>query len=150
VRLFPKSLRRRIEKNSHRSQLAMQTPQKAEKENQSEPINNARVKDKDVQLLAKINLVRTEEHISWLRGVVLLFHLRVSEHIRDFSILIKLFPRDLIAAGIKLFVIEWAAIDDPIDPVHFLVHLTRILSGKTGEERQGVFQIIEPVALCLA
>ena len=56
----------------------MQAPQKAEEENQTESINNAGVEYKDVQLLAEVILVRTEEHISRLCGVVLLLHLRVS------------------------------------------------------------------------
>ena len=120
-------LPRSIDPYSHRSQLAMQAPQKAEKENQSESIDNPGVEDKDVQLLAEVILVRTKKHISRLCGVVLLLHLRVSEHVRDLSILEKLFRRHLIAAGIKFFAIEPGAVDDPIDLVHFLIHLTGIL-----------------------
>ena len=56
----------------------MQAPQEAEKEDQTESINNAGVEHKDVQLLAEVILVGTEEDISRLRGVVLLLHLRVS------------------------------------------------------------------------
>ena len=116
----------------------MQAPQKEEKENQTESINNARVEHKDVQLLAEVIFVRTKEHISRLCSVVLLLHLRVSEHVRDLSILEKLFRRHLIAAGIKLFAIKRGAIDDPIDLLHFLIHLAGILAGKSGEDRQGV------------
>src|SRR5580704_17958910 len=128
----------------------MQAPQEAEKEDQTKSINNAGVEYKDVQLLAEVILVRTEEHISRLCGVVLLLHLRVGEHVRDLSILEKLFRRHLIAARIKLFAIKRGTIDDPIDPAHFLIHLTGILAGKSREDRQRVLQIIDPVGLCLS
>src|SRR5580704_6978870 len=128
----------------------MQAPQEAEKEDQTESINNAGVEHKDVQLLAEVILVGTEEDISRLRGVVLLLHLRVSEHVRDLSILEELFRRHLIAARIKLFAITRRTIDDPIDPAHFRIHLTGILAGKSREDRQRVLQIIEPVGLYLS
>src|SRR5260370_22950395 len=98
---------------SHRSQLPMQAPQEAEKEDQTESINNAGVEHKDVQLLAEVILVGAEEDISRLCGVVLLLHLRVGEHVRDLSILEKLFRRHLIAARIKLFAIKRGTIDYP-------------------------------------
>src|SRR5271157_2243356 len=108
----------------------MQAPQEAEKENQTESVNNARVEHKDVQLLAEVILVGTEEDISRLCGVVLLLHLRVSEHVRDLSILEKLFRRHLIAARIKLFAIKRGTIDYPIEHVHFPIHLIGTLAAK--------------------
>ena len=117
----------------------MQAPQKADQEGQSEPINHPGVEYKDVQFLAKIILLGTEEHISRLCGVVLLFHLRVGEHVRDLSILVQLLRGELIVVRIKLFPIEWRAANDPIDLVHFLIHLTGIFAGKSREDRQGVF-----------
>ena len=79
----------------------MQAPQEAEKEDQTESVNNAGVEHKDVQLLAKVVLVRTEEDISRLGSVVLLLHLRVGEHVRDLSVLEQLLCSHLIAAGFK-------------------------------------------------
>ena len=104
----------------------MQAPQKAEKEDQAESIDEPRVEDKDVYLLAEVIFVRTEEDISRLLGVILLLHLRVSEHVRDLSILEKLFSCHLIAAGIKPFAIERGTIDDPIDLAQSLIDLTGI------------------------
>src|SRR5215469_18058080 len=93
-------------------QLTMQAPQKADQEGQSEPINHPGVEYKDVQFLAKIILLGTEEHISRLCGVVLLFHLRVGEHVRDLSILVQLLRGELIVVRIKLFPIEWRTAND--------------------------------------
>ena len=114
----------------------MQAPQKAKKEEQSKPINNAGVEHKDVQLLAEVILLGSEEHISRLCGVVLLLHLRVGEHVGDLLILKKLFRGHLISARIKFFPIERGTINDPIDLAQLLIHLTVIGTGKSRKDRQ--------------
>ena len=117
----------------------MQAPQKTDQESAGEPVNHAGVEYKDVQLLTKIILLGTEEHVSRLCGVVLLLHLRVGEHIRNLAILVKLLRSESLVVRIELFPIEWRAANDPIDLVHFLIHLTGIFTGKSREDRQGVF-----------
>jgi hypothetical protein len=49
---------------SHRSQLPVQAQEKTEKEEQSEPVNDGGVEDKDVELLAEIILFGTEKYIA--------------------------------------------------------------------------------------